>query len=56
MKSFATIALFVAVASAQMTEYKSLFKEFGNCNNGQFGDYDVCERLNRGSNAQCCKF
>lgn len=49
------MALLVASASAQMEQYDSLFRQFGNCMGADFGDTQVCANIER-PNAQCCDF
>lgn len=55
MKSLATMALLAATAQAQMEQYDSLFRQFGNCMGGDFGSTDECDAIGR-TGAQCCNF
>ena len=55
MKQFATMALTAAAVNAQMKEYDSLFRQFGNCMGSDFGSTDACAQINR-PDAQCCNF
>lgn len=47
MKSLATMALLAATAKAQMQEYDSLFRQFGNCMGGEFGSTQACDAIDR---------
>ena len=49
------MAIVIATATAQMQEYQSLFREFGDCLGAEFGSTDSCEKSQR-YNAQCCNF
>lgn len=55
MKSLAAIALATTVAAQGMTEYDSLFRQFGNCQGDEWGSTAGCEEIGK-ANAQCCKF
>lgn len=49
------MALAMATANAQMQEYDSLFRQFGNCMGGDFGSTQACDSIDR-FGAQCCDF
>lgn len=49
------MALLAAAAQAQMVQYDSLFRQFGNCMGGDFGSTDACDAIDR-QGAQCCDF
>ena len=55
MKYLAMTAIAVSSASAQMTEFDSLFRQFGSCLGGDYGDTNVCNQAGK-PGAQCCDF
>jgi len=55
MKYMATMAIAIATANAQMKEYDSLFRQFGNCMGSEFGSTQACDSIER-YGAQCCDF
>ena len=48
-------AFAVSTASGQMTEFDSLFRQFGSCLGGDYGDTNVCSQAGK-PGAQCCDF
>ena len=55
MKSLAIMALAAVGVKAQMEEYDSLFRQFGNCMGSEFGETQICDSINK-FGAQCCNF
>lgn len=49
------MALAATTASAQMTEFDSLFRQFGSCLGGEFGGTQKCNEVGK-AGAQCCDF
>jgi hypothetical protein len=55
MKYLSTMALAIAAVKAEMKEYDSLFRQFGNCMGADFGSTQACDNIER-FDAQCCNF
>ena len=56
---FNILALFIGSAFVHAQKPKtgqSLYDVFGNCQSDKLGSWAGCEKLGRGSNAQCCQF
>lgn len=55
MKYITAVALGLAGVSAQMKEFDSLFRQFGNCMGAEWGSTAMCANIGKAP-AQCCKF